>query len=311
MAETKEIQKQEQPNALSMLAARLNVNPEELKKTLVHTVMKPQKRGDSVRPATESEFMSFIIVANAYGLNPLTKEIYAYPDTKSDGIVPVVSVDGWIRIIVNHPKYKNHSFVYSDEEVTMANAKPCPKWIECIIEKTDGSKTVTREYLDECFQGRNFSNPWQSHTKRMLRHKTLIQAGRYTFGLVGIYDEDEAMRIIDAQAIEVSGKPVVGMPKAIGETAPHNGSKYEEPREDMGMGTNPRPFQGGHTKPPMTKTQLTAINKMLDLLPKDVNIDHLLEKFEVLSFADLDCDNAQHFIADLGAMLDKLQEESK
>jgi TRAP-type uncharacterized transport system substrate-binding protein len=35
----------------------------------------------------------------------------------------------------------------------------------------------------------------------MLRHKTLIQGARIAFGFAGIYDEDEAKRIIEADPV--------------------------------------------------------------------------------------------------------------
>jgi hypothetical protein len=50
------------------------------------------------------------------------------------------------------------------------------------------------EYLSECKRG---TQPWQSHPKRMLRHKAMIQCARLAFGYVGIYDQDEAERIVD------------------------------------------------------------------------------------------------------------------
>ena len=42
---------------------------------------------------SDAQMTALLVVANAYGLNPWTKEIYAYPD-KQNGIVPVVGVDG-------------------------------------------------------------------------------------------------------------------------------------------------------------------------------------------------------------------------
>jgi hypothetical protein len=37
-----------------------------------------------------------------------------------------------------------------------------------------------------------------------LRHKTLIQGSRIAFGFAGIYDEDEARRIIDAGTVDAA-----------------------------------------------------------------------------------------------------------
>ena len=42
--------------------------------------------------------MALLIVADQYGLNPFTREIFAFDDKRA-GIVPVVSVDGWSRIL--------------------------------------------------------------------------------------------------------------------------------------------------------------------------------------------------------------------
>jgi hypothetical protein len=46
------------------------------------------------------------------------------------------------------------------------------------------------------------TQPWKSHPRRMLRHKALIQCARIAFGFAGIYDEDEAERIVEAQVVE-------------------------------------------------------------------------------------------------------------
>lgn len=178
-------------SALQMVAGRLNLDPEECKKMLKATAFKAD------REVTDAEFMALMVVANTYKLNPITKEIYAYPK-KGGGIEPIVSTDGWTNIITKHESYKSHAFRYSEKMVTMKGAKPCPEWCEIDIEKKDGSHVIVREYLDEVFRELNYVNPWQTHTKRMLRHKTKIQGGREAFGFSGICDEDEAERIIEA-----------------------------------------------------------------------------------------------------------------
>ncbi|STH08872.1 bacteriophage recombination protein [Escherichia coli] len=76
--------------ALATLAGKLaervgmdSVDPQELITTLRQTAFK----GD----ASDAQFIALLIVANQYGLNPWTKEIYAFPD-KQNGIVPVVAL---------------------------------------------------------------------------------------------------------------------------------------------------------------------------------------------------------------------------
>lgn len=164
-----------------------------------------RQRGNDI--VTDAQMEALLIVAEQYGLNPFTKELFAFSD--KGAIVPVVSVDGWSRIINENPAFNGMEFRYSEEIVTMPRGKPCPAWCEVVLYRKDRDRpTVVREYLDEVYQaprGQNaYDGPWQSHTKRFLRHKTLIQGARIAFGFAGIYDEDEAHRIIDAGVIDAA-----------------------------------------------------------------------------------------------------------
>lgn len=163
------------------ISERFNMgsNLNELKQTLKDTAFK----GGNV---SDAQMTALLVVADQYGLNPFTKEIYAFPD--KGGIVPVVGVDGWSRIINEHPQFDGLEFVQDDESCT------------CIMYRKDrGHAIKVTEYVSECLRlpinGR--AGPWQSHPKRMMRHKALIQCARLAFGFVGIYDNDEAERIIN------------------------------------------------------------------------------------------------------------------
>jgi len=153
---------------------------------------------------TNAQMTALMVVANQYGLNPWTKEIYAFPD-KNNGIVPVVGVDGWARIINDNPQFDGMEFSQSDEMVRMPGANSdAPAWIECAMYRKDRARPVIiREYLDETyrepFKGKfgPVIGPWQTHPKRFLRHKAMIQCARMAFGYGGIYDQDEAERIIE------------------------------------------------------------------------------------------------------------------
>ncbi|RTL14560.1 MAG: phage recombination protein Bet [Flavobacteriaceae bacterium] len=186
------------------MAEKYQIEPQKLFETLKKIVFK-QKDGQEI---TNEQMISLLIVANQYNLNPFTKEIYAFPD-KNNGIVPVVGVDGWIKIINTHPSFEGMEFKCSDNMIKIdERSKNCPEWMECILYlKNKSHAIVIREYLDEvykpAFKGRNkdgnsyfIDGPWQTHTKRMLRHKTVIQASRYAFGYSGIYDKDEAEDIV-------------------------------------------------------------------------------------------------------------------
>ncbi|MGQ0416506.1 recombinase RecT, partial [Bacillus sp. HC-TM] len=70
------------------------------------------------------------------------------------------------------------------------------------------------EWMDECRrepfktrEGREITGPWQSHPKRMLRHKAMIQCARLAFGFAGIYDNDEAERIVENTAYTAERQP--------------------------------------------------------------------------------------------------------
>jgi phage recombination protein Bet len=189
----------------SRFAQRFSIDEAEVGKILKATAFKQRQ---DAPPITDEQMQALLIIADQYGLNPFTKEIYAYPD-KQNGIVPVVGVDGWTRIINEHKSLDGIEFKYS-EQTGQHKGKTSHDWIECVITRTDRSKPiVVREYFDEVVRSANFQTPWDSHPKRMHRHKTLIQCARIAFGFAGIYDEDEAQRIVEkditAEAAVVGG----------------------------------------------------------------------------------------------------------
>lgn len=163
----------------------LDANPSDLVAVLKATAFKGN--------VSDSQMAALMMVASQYGLNPWTKEIYAFPD-RQNGIVPVVGVDGWSRIINSHPQFDGMDFEQDEERCT------------CIIYRKDRSHPIrVTEWMAEC--KREGVGPWKSHPRRMLRHKAMIQCARLAFGFVGIYEQDEAERIIEAQVAEA---PPVG-----------------------------------------------------------------------------------------------------
>ncbi len=167
------------------LASTLSIagSGSELIATLKATAFKGQ--------VNDAQMTALLIVAQQYGLSPWTKEIYAFPD-KNNGIVPVVGVDGWSRIINSHPQFDGIEFEQNDESCT------------CIIYRKDRNRPIkVTEWMAEC--KRNGMGPWQSHPRRMLRHKAMIQCARLAFGYGGIYDQDEAERIVEAVPVKHMG----------------------------------------------------------------------------------------------------------
>lgn len=190
----------EKASLVARFAARFGVDKDKMLTTLKATAFR-QRKADVI--ITNEQMMALLVVAEQYHLNPFTKEIFAFED--KGAIIPVVSVDGWLRIINDHPQHDAIEFEFSDKIVTTGGGKPCPEWCEAVIYRKDRSRpTRVREYLDEVYVGPRggYPGPWQTHTKRMLRWKATIQAGRVAYSFSGIYDEDEASRIIDAQVIE-------------------------------------------------------------------------------------------------------------
>jgi len=166
----------------SKLAKTLGMEGEgtELMAVLKATAFKGQ--------VSDAQMAALLLVANQYGLSPWTKEIYAFPD-RQNGIVPVVGVDGWARIINAHPQFDGMDFEQDENRCT------------CIIYRKDRSHPIrVTEFMEEC--RRENVGPWKSHPRRMLRHKAMIQCARLAFGYAGIYDADEAERIIEATSID-------------------------------------------------------------------------------------------------------------
>lgn len=196
---------------VTKVANRYGIEPTSLLASLKATAFK-QRDGQ----VSNEQMLALLVIADQYELNPWAKEIYAYPD--KGGIVPVVGVDGWSRIINDNSAFDGVDFIWAPDMVTPEGGKPCPEWCEAVMHRKDRSHpTIIREYLDEVYRpaftgtknGREYTvnGPWQSHTKRMLRHKVLIQAARIAFGFGGIYDEDEAERIREAHVEVVTVEP--------------------------------------------------------------------------------------------------------
>lgn len=179
----------QKPSALNFMAGRLNIDSAKLLSILKSTVFKG---------ATDDELGALVIVSNEYDLNPLLKEIYAFP-AKGGGIVPIVSVDGWNKMLIRQPSFDGIEFEFADGED--GNPYSCTATIH-IKGRTHPVKLT--EYFDECFRQ---TDPWKNMPRRMLRNRTLCQASRLAFGFSGVTNDDEAATYIDVAATPVPSDP--------------------------------------------------------------------------------------------------------
>ena len=164
------------------MASRLNVDAAKLTATLKATVFKG---------ASDEEMLALVVVSNEYDLNPLLKEIYAFP-AKGGGICPIVSVDGWNKILIRQPTYNGTRFEFKVDE--QGQLVSCTCFIH--VKGRDNPDEIT-EYLHECYRK---TDNWDKMPYRMLRNRTLCQAARMSFGFSGITNPDEAEDYIDVTA---------------------------------------------------------------------------------------------------------------
>jgi phage recombination protein Bet len=162
-------------NLLIQVAQQCSIEPAELQDVLMKTIMPNNTKPENVT--------AFLAVAKQHNLNPLTREIYAFP-AKSGGISVVMSVDGWNKIMNQHPQFDGIEFNHATDEKGQVVS------VTATIYRKDRQRpTVVTEFLSECNTG---SQPWKQYPSRMLRHAAMKQAIRLAFGLSGVAPEPEA-----------------------------------------------------------------------------------------------------------------------
>ncbi|WP_252180127.1 recombinase RecT [Endozoicomonas sp. 4G] len=187
---------------VARFAERYGFREDELLNTLAQTAFR-QQNGSL---PTREQLLSLLSVADQYQLNPFIRQLWGLPDRKG-AILPVISVDGWIKIMNSYPESDGMEFIYSDQMVRMdEDTRNCHEWVDCVVYRKDRSHPVkVREYLDELYRpapiknGKKFPGPWQTCPKRMLRHKAQAQGIRVAYGLSGLFEPDEAERILETQ----------------------------------------------------------------------------------------------------------------
>ncbi|HIF9538171.1 TPA: recombinase RecT [Photobacterium damselae] len=213
-------------SVIQKFADTYSIDVTKVLSTLKKIVFKPKTDENGVVEEIDDVHLhSFLLVCQRYDLDPFRKEIIPFKD-KSGAYLPVVTIDGWLKVITTHPQCDGFSFEFSSTVVKVDGLQrevfesctctmyrkdwkhpvPITEWTRCCY------RPPIQKYNAKTKQYYSINTPWQTHFERMLQHKTMIQTARYTLGLGDIYDLDEAQRIVAAQdeheVIEVHEQPV-------------------------------------------------------------------------------------------------------
>lgn len=235
---------------LARTADRFGVDPDKMATTLKATCFRQKATDKNPNPpeVTNEQLMALLIVSEQYGLNPFTREIYAFPD--GSGIVPMISVDGWIRIINERPTFDGFEFA-EGPLIPEGPLAGLPEWMDCTIYRTDRQRPIAiREYMAECFNDR--SPVWRKSPRRFLRHRALIQCGRVAFGFggsMGVAGDEDILDVTPAQLPEP--KPVKAADRAAAILSAAKPAQVVEPRPVVEQTARPLPVEA----PNMTSAQ--------------------------------------------------------
>jgi phage recombination protein Bet len=169
-----------------LMAERYQMSTAAFVSTIRAVAWPKDKEGQPLQVSTE-QMLAFLGICYRYDLNPITKEVWLVP-VGNKGIMPVVSVDGWAKMVIRNPDYNGCEFAHewdSDHKRILS--------ITCkLYRKSTDHPTCATELMNECYSE---TSMWRRWPQRMLKHKAFIQAARFAFGLNGIADEDEAARM--------------------------------------------------------------------------------------------------------------------
>lgn len=197
-----------------VMAAKFDMEPAPFIKALKETAVPPN--------ISDGQFAAFLIVAKEHDLNPLTREIFAFPS--QGGIRPIVSIDGWMKLINRHPNYNGMKTTDNlDKDGNLISIT-----VQMFRKDRDHSIEVT-EYMKECMRN---NQVWKQWPARMLRHKAMIQAARIAFSFSGIEDQDEFERGDHAENVVVIDQEVKGA-EAMKQKLINKGEKNDAKESDI------------------------------------------------------------------------------
>jgi len=132
--------------------------------------------------ATNEQFQTFLMIAEKYNLNPITKQMWAFPD-RNGGIMTMVALDGWINIVNNHAQFDGY------ETSVQLDDKDKPISATCKMYRKDRKHAITKTiYVKEWIK--TTSPVWQQMPIHFAEMRAYIQCARMAFNIDGIYDAD-------------------------------------------------------------------------------------------------------------------------
>jgi hypothetical protein len=150
--------------AINTLCQTLDLDPEEVQLWL------DQHMGVPLYPQVQ-----LLRLANKYRLDPLSNEI-ALLQNQDQTYQPFITIDGWSKLMNDHPQYAGMSLRDSTELID-----DIPIWMECTIYRNDRIlPIVIKEYYEEV---KTDHPSWQQMPRRMLRHRVIQQCGRLAFNI--------------------------------------------------------------------------------------------------------------------------------
>jgi len=195
----KKVKKPEQETGLiATMAKQYNLDPGTFKATIMAAAVGGGKSMNTL------DLAQLLLVANEYNLNPVTKEIYAFPSR--NGLQPLVGIDGWIKLANRHPEFDGiQTEVVNDKDGNMIGMTAT------VWRKDRSHPVIETEYLSEC---RKNTDLWKRMPNRMMKHRAKAQAIRTAFGFAGIYLPDEFTyeeKVVDAVVIDQEVKGAEAM----------------------------------------------------------------------------------------------------
>jgi hypothetical protein len=150
--------------AINTLCQTLDLDSEEVQLWL------DQHIGVSLYPQVQ-----LLRLANKYRLDPLSDEI-ALLQNQDLNYQPFITIDGWSKLMNDHPQYAGMSLRDSTELID-----GIPTWIECTIYRNDRIlPIVIKEYYEEV---KTDHPSWRRMPRRMLRHRVIQQCARLALSI--------------------------------------------------------------------------------------------------------------------------------